>query len=95
MALNQAKQIYLGTSLTDDQLEDIPNPRAELHFHVLTKGVQVRKTHLMLWHRGFNYFCLNSPCRCLASLARACSGRWSGTSGEAGPAPQPSGESPR
>ena len=40
MALNQPKQIFLGSKLSLEELEAIPYPRAELHYHVLTKGVQ-------------------------------------------------------
>ena len=41
MSTNRVKQIFLGTELTDAELEDIPSARMELHAHVLTKFVQV------------------------------------------------------
>jgi hypothetical protein len=42
MAMHQFNQIMLGTKLSEAEYEDIPFPRAELHYHVQTKGVQVR-----------------------------------------------------
>ena len=41
MSTNRVKQIFLGSELTDAELEDIPSPRMELHAHVMTKFVQV------------------------------------------------------
>ena len=42
------KNLYLGSELTDEQMKDIPYPRAELHFHVLYKNIQVScKVRLM------------------------------------------------
>jgi len=41
MSTNRVKQIFLGSELTDAELEDIPSPRMELHAHVMTKFVQM------------------------------------------------------
>ena len=35
------KQLFLAYELSDDEIKDIPNPRAELHFHVMYKNLQV------------------------------------------------------
>jgi hypothetical protein len=41
MTTNLLKTLYLGSTLTDEELKDIPNYRAELHYHVLYKSLQV------------------------------------------------------
>ena len=41
MSTNRVKQIFLGSELSDAELEDIPSPRMELHAHVMTKFVQM------------------------------------------------------
>ena len=41
MTSNLLKTLYLDTELTPEEHADIPNYRAELHFHVLYKTVQV------------------------------------------------------
>jgi len=40
MTVNLVKSLYLGTELTEDELQDIPNYRGELHFHVMYKNAQ-------------------------------------------------------
>jgi len=40
MTQNLLKTLYLGKTLTEDELQDIPNYRAELHFHVMYKNAQ-------------------------------------------------------
>ena len=59
MSTNRVKQIFLGSELTDAELEDIPSARMELHAHVLTKFVQVgecKKSEMSLNPKCF--------CRC-------------------------------
>lgn len=41
MTTHFLKNLYLGSELTEDELKDIPNPRLELHYHVLHKNLQV------------------------------------------------------
>jgi hypothetical protein len=41
MTTNLLKTLYLGKELTPEEHADIPHYRAELHFHVLYKTVQV------------------------------------------------------
>ncbi len=41
MTQNLLKRLLLGKELTDEEAKDIPHPRAELHFHVMTKCAQV------------------------------------------------------
>jgi len=40
MTQNLLKTLYLGKELSEDELQDIPNYRAELHFHVMYKNAQ-------------------------------------------------------
>ena len=35
------KNLYLGSDLSDEQLQNIPNARVELHIHALYKNLQV------------------------------------------------------
>ncbi len=53
MTLAFMKNLYLGSSLSEEELKDIPNPRAELHFHVLNKNIQVQ--NLINTHLETNY----------------------------------------
>ena len=48
MTQNLLKRLFLGKELTEEEAKDIPHPRAELHFHVMTKCAQVRKRHLIV-----------------------------------------------
>ena len=41
MTTNFLKHLYLGSELTDEQMAEIPNYRAELHWHVMNKNLQV------------------------------------------------------
>eukprot|EP00093_Oithona_nana_P014634 14634.XXX_2847_4006_1 [CDS] Oithona nana genome sequencing. len=41
MNLPFIKNLYFGQELSEDEIKDIPNPRAELHFHVMYKNLQV------------------------------------------------------
>ena len=41
MTTNWVSALLLNTKLTDQQYEDIPRPRLELHTHVLFKNIQV------------------------------------------------------
>ncbi len=41
MSENLFKILILGQELSEEQMQDIPNPRAELHLHVATKNAQV------------------------------------------------------
>lgn len=43
MTLNLFKTLYLGSELTNEEYENIPNYRFELHWHVLYKNLEVRK----------------------------------------------------
>ncbi len=42
MTQNLFTRLFLGKELSDEDAKDIPHPRAELHFHVMTKCAQVR-----------------------------------------------------
>ncbi len=42
MTQNLFTRLFLGKELSDEEAKDIPHPRAELHFHVMTKCAQVR-----------------------------------------------------
>lgn len=41
MTANLLKTLYLGKELTPEEHADIPHYRAELHYHVLYKTIQV------------------------------------------------------
>jgi hypothetical protein len=41
MTQNLLKTLYLGKELTPEEHADIPHYRAELHYHVLYKNLQV------------------------------------------------------
>lgn len=41
MTSHLLKTLYFGTELTPEEHADIPHYRAELHFHVLYKNIQV------------------------------------------------------
>ena len=41
MNLPFIKNLYFGQELSEDEIKDIPHPRAELHFHVMYKNLQV------------------------------------------------------
>ena len=47
------KNLYLGQELSEDEFKDIPNPRIELHFHVMYKNLQVSFNNFDIWHRKF------------------------------------------
>ena len=49
MTTNRVRQLFLGSELSDAELEDIPSPRMELHAHVMTKFVQVREMINLEW----------------------------------------------
>ena len=44
------KNLYLGQELSEDEFKDIPNPRIELHFHVMYKNLQVSFNNFDIWH---------------------------------------------
>lgn len=41
MTTNWLKALLFNKKLTDEEYEDIPCPRLELHMHVLAKNIQV------------------------------------------------------
>ena len=53
MNLHFLRNLYLGSELTEDQLQDIPYPRAELHYHVMYKNLQVNQSKLTLANLNF------------------------------------------
>ena len=50
------KNLYLGQELSEDEFKDIPNPRAELHFHVMYKNLQVS---FDIWQSKLAFYALS------------------------------------
>ena len=56
MNLPFIKNLYFGQELSEDEIKDIPHPRAELHFHVMYKNLQVS---FDIWQSKLAFYALS------------------------------------